>query len=612
MSLTSRLNNIDTFYDRGSERNSFFSTDKDRLENVLLCIFGEAALKSAFFEFLSDRCMENLLSFRDEVEYLKSIETQEAPSISSPTNRLKLPIQPFLHHVGSDKGIAGLASSIYARYINRTSPKHIQIDYLTIQGINNSLKMSSSGKITEKNPVSIQKAFDEAISKVCHQLIYDHLAHFLMSKHYTSANKPIQPVALDEDVDDDNREELFDTIIAHPVCSYFFKNYLRQLPDCNRRFPVIEQLECLQEMLDFGSSTENLHRAQRCKLIIQRYGRVAYGIQELILMRNELSSCGERIPDKYGFPDPGMFHLVYYRLSNILVAEHLHGFITSRFYNELEAFHSKQEVFMALDRFKVGKLGTKLIESSGVPDFQLDDNTIYELALKDPLGVSLFKRFAVSHFMEENIDFFLEVKYFKEEDYSTPPAGSAIYYDEFTSIEEMRFMRAMKICEKYIEVGARMQINVSTAMRENILRNLTASEEHKIDLNLFDDAIGEVKKLMKHNLWIKFVNTDSYNLFLQKCCKKWTTKMAKQVASSLADGMESSKKSQESDDRKSQRSSCSAKAYINDSVGKISETVQAVNNIIARSSDGSEDGGEESKKNQVPTSGGMSHAITIV
>jgi len=556
-SISRRLGNMNTFYERGTDpedsASNLLSTDKDRLENVLLCIFAEATLKSAFFDFLSERCVENLLSFRDEVEYLKSLEFSVLESSSSsPSRRRSIsgcdqsnstgsvsiekvsmvasPVQRIIPCLGPplpDKELVQISTTIYSRYINASSEKRIEIDYATREVVNQTLKITSSGRIAERNPYLIRNAFDEAVSKVFHVLIYDHLAHFLMSEYYRSANKPIEPVMLDQaNESEGNHEEVFHTILAHPVCTHYFKNYLRNLRDTNphRRFPVLEQVECLYEMIDYSTSADPTHRAKRCALIIKRYGRMAYGVEELIVMRNELVSYGDKIPEKYANPDPEIFNLVYYRLSNALLAEHLTGFLSSTYYDDLEDYTSKQDVFSALDRFKDGHLGTKLLEVSGTPDFGLDELALYDAALEDPLGSSMFKRFVTAHLQEENIDFYLEVKYFKEENYSTPPTGSAIYYDEFTSVEEMRFMRAMKICEKYVEVGARMQINLSTLMRERILRALASSstdnKKKPVPLDVFDAAQQEVKKLMKLNLWSKFRQTESYQLFVSKFREK--------------------------------------------------------------------------------------------
>ncbi|CAM9627918.1 unnamed protein product, partial [Heterosigma akashiwo] len=75
-SISMRVQRLNSFNEDGNSRarmEEFAMSEKDRLEHVLLCIFSEAALKSAFYDFLASNCMEHMLSFRDEVEYLKSI-----------------------------------------------------------------------------------------------------------------------------------------------------------------------------------------------------------------------------------------------------------------------------------------------------------------------------------------------------------------------------------------------------------------------------------------------------------------------------------------------------------------------------------------------------------
>eukprot|EP00611_Tribonema_gayanum_P017113 TRINITY_DN29661_c0_g1_i1.p1 TRINITY_DN29661_c0_g1~~TRINITY_DN29661_c0_g1_i1.p1 ORF type:complete len:178 (+),score=41.83 TRINITY_DN29661_c0_g1_i1:30-536(+) len=117
------------------------------------------------------------------------------------------------------------------------------------------------------------------------------------------------------------------------------------------------------------------------------------------------------------------------------------------------------------------------------------------------------------------------------------------------TLAEMRRLRAEHICKKYIEVGSRRQINISSAMRNNILHTvrhtaptasttltgplalddplcsddesdtgsasnpaLTAdSSKWAPPLNVFNMAQREVLHLMKLNLWLKFQGSPFYN-----------------------------------------------------------------------------------------------------
>lgn len=518
-SMTRRLQMMHT--SRNShDLSSMLASDKDRLENVLVCICNEAILKSAFYDFLSERFAENLLSFRDEVDTLKALAFKIKSDHFNKSNEDRRGSRLLWRsNVPEDPKVTILAAKIFSKYIGPGAPKLICVDRLTQQAITDALKVNRAGRVNEKNASILADVFDEANNKVFQQLIYDHLAHFLLSDHYKNANKPVQPVALDE-IDGEDSDQMFHTIIAHPICSYYFKKYLQHVPevlDSSNRFPCTEQLECLYEMLDFRTSTDPEHLTKRCVLIVTRYGRVQYGVEELILLRNEYLSDPDST--KFNNASRDMFDSAYFRLSHSLLANHLSRFLSSRYYKELEEVSTRQDVFNALDQFKGGNLGCKLIEQCGVPESETNLDELFDLVLEDPLGISLFKRFVTSHLQEENINFYLEAKYFKEENYVSPPVGSAFYCDEFTSIDEMRWLRAMKITCKYVEVGARMQINVGTHMRERILRQM-ASPDKNVELSIFEEAQHECKKLMKQNLWSKFQGSDSFRLFARKVREK--------------------------------------------------------------------------------------------
>ncbi|CAM9627840.1 unnamed protein product, partial [Heterosigma akashiwo] len=214
------------------------------------------------------------------------------------------------------------------------------------------------GRPRETNPAVLRCAFDEAVSKIFHQLVYEHLGYFLQSEEYHAHGSGSEPTFLEKALGltkgaspvyvVEDAEACFHALLAHPVASYYFKGYLREVAATAEatggtrrgggrdRFPLLDRLECLCEMMDYAASRDPAHRVRRARLIILRYGKVAYGVEELMVMRNELGTDPDQAPAKYRRPDDQLFAVVYYRLSRQLLEEHLAGFFASPYYRALE------------------------------------------------------------------------------------------------------------------------------------------------------------------------------------------------------------------------------------------------------------------------------------
>jgi len=175
-SMTRRLQMMHT--SRNShDLSSMLASDKDRLENVLVCICNEAILKSAFYDFLSERFAENLLSFRDEVDTLKALAFKIKSDHFNKSNEDRRGSRLLWRsNVPEDPKVTILAAKIFSKYIGPGAPKLICVDRLTQQAITDALKVNRAGRVNEKNASILADVFDEANNKVFQQLIYDHLA----------------------------------------------------------------------------------------------------------------------------------------------------------------------------------------------------------------------------------------------------------------------------------------------------------------------------------------------------------------------------------------------------------------------------------------------------
>jgi hypothetical protein len=145
--------------------------------------------------------------------------------------------------------------------------------------------------------------------------------------------------------------------------------------------------------------------------------------------------------------------------------------------------------------------------------------TLDEL-LNDAYGRTLFKRFSARHLQEESISFLLEVRHYKNERYLAPPDGTVIYVTDIQkqmqSVRELRMTRARHLAEKYIGKDARCPINISDVMQKKIMDQVGGHPEEDgstraATLQLFDEAQGEILKLMTDNLWREFLQSPEWS-----------------------------------------------------------------------------------------------------
>lgn len=306
-----RVQRLNSFNEDGNSRarmEEFAMSEKDRLEHVLLCIFSEAALKSAFYDFLASNCMEHMLSFRDEVEYLKSIPFKAegagaggkgkgpkggpkgtkggaaarspgpgrrrsllfanadacaaAASAQAPGGQAQRLLDWARGATPGAREVAALAARLYNVYVAPASPSRVPLDHATVAQCQANLALHTKhgvGRPRETNPAVLRCAFDEAVSKIFHQLVYEHLGYFLQSEEYHAAQRPLGPAFLEKALGltkevkgaaaqaaaraaaaaagrgigevyvVEDAEACFHALLAHPVASYYFKGYLREV-----------------------------------------------------------------------------------------------------------------------------------------------------------------------------------------------------------------------------------------------------------------------------------------------------------------------------------------------------------------------------------------------
>jgi hypothetical protein len=119
--------------------------------------------------------------------------------------------------------------------------------------------------------------------------------------------------------------------------------------------------------------------------------------------------------------------------------------------------------------------------------------TMENLFVSEPATKAEFYGFAARHFVTESLNFLEDVKMFK-----------ALFFDK---AESWRFSKFKNLVEIYIVSGARMEVNISYAMKSQILQLYDQAKSGKANkdlFNVFDEASKEVEQMVHNGAWTDF------------------------------------------------------------------------------------------------------------
>ena len=105
-----------------------------------------------------------------------------------------------------------------------------------------------------------------------------------------------------------------------------------------------------------------------------------------------------------------------------------------------------------------------------------------------------------------------EVDSFKQGQFSKTQCGTMIIPEEGEDVSAMRLRRARHMVKKYIENDSRMEVNIETALKERTVERV----ESNLSVYSFDEAQGEILKLLDQNLFQNFRKTKSYTDMVEK------------------------------------------------------------------------------------------------
>lgn len=103
----------------------------------------------------------------------------------------------------------------------------------------------------------------------------------------------------------------------------------------------------------------------------------------------------------------------------------------------------------------------------------------------------------------ESLMFYYEVKEFESGNYLAPEYGTMIFAAATADDSERQFLRAEKLCKKYVADDARFQINVPSGIRDKILEKYKGGKA-MITKDMFRDATDNLYKMLEHDKFDRF------------------------------------------------------------------------------------------------------------
>lgn len=135
----------------------------------------------------------------------------------------------------------------------------------------------------------------------------------------------------------------------------------------------------------------------------------------------------------------------------------------------------------------------------------IDIDQVLEDQLQEPFTQENFRQFLVAEVSEENFEFYQRTLAYKEvltsQSHEQSKHGSEEQIGKLVVLEEVN-----KIAQDYISYDAPKQVNISSSLRKEIMRKVSESiENENAELSLFDDALREVKYLMRSGPFERFL-----------------------------------------------------------------------------------------------------------
>jgi len=118
--------------------------------------------------------------------------------------------------------------------------------------------------------------------------------------------------------------------------------------------------------------------------------------------------------------------------------------------------------------------------------------------LAHSLGMSAFRAFMRRSVAEENVDFWIAVRDFKQQG---EQAGGDLYE------------KAIIIFERYCKEDSDHQVNLPCSIRTSLHKSI---DEKDVHANLFNDSMGEIYRLMERDSYARFKRTPGFKEFF-KC-----------------------------------------------------------------------------------------------
>lgn len=141
--------------------------------------------------------------------------------------------------------------------------------------------------------------------------------------------------------------------------------------------------------------------------------------------------------------------------------------------------------------------------SDGIPTFE---QVLSGKTKKQPWVADTFLEFLQTELNEENFFFFEEVEAYKAiKGYqkAISPPDNLLLLPKTIREDENKYVNAL--IETFVKENAPRQVNISEEQRKAILKKVESTIEKAYEPELFEDAQVEVKRLMQHDSWPRFM-----------------------------------------------------------------------------------------------------------
>ena len=102
------------------------------------------------------------------------------------------------------------------------------------------------------------------------------------------------------------------------------------------------------------------------------------------------------------------------------------------------------------------------------------------------------------------------------------------------SEQENQAKRATRLVNKFVKVNSPFQVNIPHTMRERVLK---AFDDHQINSRLFDEALNEVKDMLRKDAFERYKRSDVFKAYQAVATRKFAQRNYNVTGTETTDAM---------------------------------------------------------------------------